>query len=225
MGGESPIAIGPEPSEAAAVAILVHGRGRSPGEMRDLALALCVPAVRFILPAAPGGTWYPESFLAPIGRNEPALTRSLDVYALAIDELIDLGVPPENIVLGGFSQGACLTAETVIRHPRPYGGVAILTGGLIGPPGTAWPVQPALAGVPVYLTGSRIDEWVPVSRVEETATVFRQSGAAVTSQIFDARTHVVSEEEVAALRDMLQRLIAAKSSAPASRAGRPGMIH
>jgi predicted esterase len=188
-------------------------------------LALAVPAVRFILLAAPGGTWYPESFLAPIGRNEPALTRSLEAYALAIDELIDLGVPPENIVLGGFSQGACLTAETVIRHPRPYGGVAILTGGLIGPPGTAWPVQPALAGVPVYLTGSRIDEWVPVSRVEETATVFRQSGAAVTSQIFDARTHVVSEEEIAALRDMLQRLIAAKSPAPAARAGRPGMIH
>jgi predicted esterase len=225
MGGESPIAIGPEPSEAAAVAILVHGRGRSPGEMRDLALALAVPAVRFILPAAPGGTWYPESFLAPIGRNEPALTRSLEVYALAIDELIDLGVPPENIVLGGFSQGACLTAEAVIRHPRPYGGVAILTGGLIGPPGTAWPVQPALAGVPVYLTGSRIDEWVPVSRVEETATVFRRSGAVVTSQIFDARTHVVSEEEIAALRQMLQRLIAAKPSAPAVRAGRPGMIH
>jgi hypothetical protein len=55
--------------------------------------------------------------------------------------------------------------------------------------------------------------------------VFRQSGAAVTSQIFDARTHVVSEEEIAALRDMLQRLIAAKSPAPAARAGRPGMIH
>ena len=38
--------------------------------------------------------------------------------------------------LGGFSQGACLALEFVAAHPARYGGVAGLSGGLIGPPGT-----------------------------------------------------------------------------------------
>jgi predicted esterase len=222
---ERPIAIGPEPAEAAAVAILVHGRGRSPQEMRDIALALGLPAIRFVMPAAPGGSWYPESFLAPIDRNEPALSRSIASYGLAIDEIIGLGVPAEQIVLCGFSQGACLTAETAIRHPRRYGGIAILTGGLIGPPGTAWPVRQELAGVPVYLSGSHIDEWVPVSRVEETAAVFTRCGAEVTQRIFDDRAHLVSEEEVAAFREMLLRLAAEKRRDRAASPPRRGMLH
>jgi len=200
---DTTIAIGPHLADAAAVTILVHGRGRSAAEMRDLAVRLNNPAVRFVMPAAPGGTWYPESFLAPLADNEPALSRSLALYAAIVDGLIAAGVRAENIVLGGFSQGACLTAEFVIRHPRPYGAVLIFTGGLIGPPGTRWPVQPALKNVPVYLTGCAIDEWVPASRVEETARVLEASGARVKVRIFDDRPHHVCEEEIAAAREIL----------------------
>jgi predicted esterase len=205
---ETPIAIGPEPAKAAAVAIFVHGRGRSPSEMRDLARAIDVPSMHFAMPAAPGATWYPESFLAPIENNEPALSRSLDHYARLIDRLIAHGVPAESIVLGGFSQGACLTAEILVRRPRRYGAALIFTGGLIGPPGTDWPVQPALRGTPVYLSGSKVDEWVPASRVEETGRVLRDSGAEVEVRIFDERPHVVCDEEIASARDLLSVIAA-----------------
>ena len=197
------IAMGPEPSEAAAVAILVHGRGRSPNDMRDLAVAFASPAISFIMPGAPGGTWYPESFLAPIDRNEPALSASLTRYGRIVDAVIAQGIAPENIVLGGFSQGACLTAEYLIRNPRPYGAVLLFTGGVIGPPGTRWPVQPALDGVPVYLSGSRVDEWVPHSRVDETADVLWASGARVKLRMFEDRPHEVCGEEIAAARELL----------------------
>lgn len=201
------LVLGPEPAEADAAAVFVHGRGRSPAEMRDLARAFDFPTVHFVMPAAPGATWYPESFLAPVEKNEPALSRSLGEYARVIDRLIAQGVPVGNIVLCGFSQGACLTAETLIRHPKPYGGALIFTGGLIGPPGTAWQPQPALAGVPVYLTGSDVDAWVPVSRVRETERVLRDSGALVDTRIFADRPHVVSDEEIAAARTILARLV------------------
>jgi predicted esterase len=199
---DTTVAIGPAEAEAAAVAILVHGRGGSAEGMRDLAIRLANPAVRFLMPAAPGGAWYPQGFMAPLADNEPALSRSLAAYARIVDDLIARGVRPENIVLGGFSQGACLTAEFV-GHPRPYGAVLILTGGLIGPPGTRWPVQPALGGVPIYLTGSTVDEWVPPSRVEETARVFEASGARVKLRMFEDRAHSVSEEEISAARAIL----------------------
>jgi phospholipase/carboxylesterase len=202
------LVLGPEPADADAAAIFVHGRGRSPAEMRDLALAFDFPTVHFLMPAAPGATWYPESFLAPFDKNEPALSRSLAEYARAIDGLIAAGVPVGNIILCGFSQGACLTAEMLIRHPNPYGGALIFTGGLIGPPGTAWQPQPALMGVPVYLTGSDVDEWVPSARVRETERVLLDSGALVETRIFPERPHVVSDEEIAAARAILMRRVA-----------------
>lgn len=213
------IAIGPEPADAAAVAIFVHGRDRSPDEMRALALRLALPLIRFVIPEAPGGSWYPQSFMAPIERNEPSLSRSLERYARIIDEVIELGVPEAQIVLAGFSRGACLTAQMLVRHPRRYGAALILTGGLIGPPGTRWPAQPALTGVPIYLTASLVDEWVPVARVEETGRVLRESGAIVKLRVFEGRPHQVCEEEIAAMRDMLSCLAArnaiGKAAAPA----------
>lgn len=197
------IAIGPAVADAAAVAILVHGRGGSAGDMRDLASRLDNPAIRFVMPTAPGRTWYPNGFMAPLAENEPALSRSLGFYADLVERLVADGVMPENIVLGGFSQGACLTAEFAVRNPRPYGAVLILTGGLIGPPGIRWPAAPALRGVPVYLTGSVVDEWVPVARVEETARVLEANGAVVDLRVFDDRAHHVCDEEIAAARQIL----------------------
>jgi predicted esterase len=214
-----PIAIGPEPGAAAAVAIFVHGRARPPGEMRDLALAVGLPDVHFFMPAAPGATWYPESFLAETENNEPALTRSLDTYAGLIADFLGAGIPAERIVLAGFSQGACLTAQTLVRHPRRYGGALIFTGGLIGPPGTVWHPQPDLRGTPVYLSGSHVDEWVPVHRVEATGRILGESGARVELKIFDDRPHVVCTEEIAAARRLLSNVIAAVRP-PGKRAAR-----
>ena len=61
------------------------------------------------------------------------------------------GIPPERTLLLGFSQGACLAPEFAARHARRYGGVAALSGGLIGPDGTPQKLSPdpwRNAGVP-----------------------------------------------------------------------------
>jgi phospholipase/carboxylesterase len=202
-------AVGPELEDAAAVAILAHGRGGSPEDMARLAMALDAPDVRFLLPGAPGSTWYPQSFMAPFEANQPWLDRSLANHADLIAEVIAAGMPPERIVLGGFSQGACLTAETLVRAPRRYGAALILTGGLIGPPGTSWPVQPVLAGTPVYLSGSEVDPHVPPARARETEAVLAGSGAVVEMQMFADRPHTVRAEELSAARRYLAAGVAA----------------
>jgi phospholipase/carboxylesterase len=162
------IALGPQPSEVAAVAILVHGRSHSPNEMCDLAVGLANPSICFVIPAARGGTWYPD------------------------------------IVLCGFSQGACLTVEFLIRNPRPYGAVLIFTGGFIGPPRTQWPVQSgaeASTSLPHRQRRRRVGG--PPERVEETGRLLRASGARVKQTIFDDSAHEVCEEEMAAARELL----------------------
>ena len=84
----------------------------------------------------------------------------------------------------GFSQGACLTSETVLRNPRAYGFVGILSGGAIGPPGTPRDYQGSLAGAHVFLGCSDHDAHIPLARVKETAAVFSRMGAEVTERIY-----------------------------------------
>jgi len=191
--------------EASLAAVMMHGRERSPEEMRALAERLGVHGVRYVFPAATDASWYPGSFLKPIEQNEPKLSAALARYHTIVDGLIEDGFPPEEIILCGFSQGACVTAEFLARYPRRYGGALIFTGGLIGPAGTRWPVQRGLAGMPVYITTSEIDEWVPPWRVRETARWLQACGAEVEMQVFTDRAHTVSDEELARGRALMMK--------------------
>ena len=55
-----------------------YGRGASAESMLGLAEVFAQPDVAYLAPQAPGGSWYPYSFLAPIDQNEPPqLSKSL----------------------------------------------------------------------------------------------------------------------------------------------------
>src|SRR6185312_27334 len=98
---------------------------------------------------AAGGTWYPHSFLAPLERNQPYLDAALNQIESLVHDLLARGVPSDRIGLLGFSQGACLVSEFAARNPRRYGGVMILTGGLIGPDATPRDYPGSLDGTPI----------------------------------------------------------------------------
>jgi phospholipase/carboxylesterase/glyoxalase family protein len=190
---------GPEPEAARAVVVLLHGRGRDPEDVLSLADRIGDPDVAFLAPAAQGNTWYPQSFLAPVPENEPYLSSALGV----VDALVH-GLDAERLVLGGFSQGACLAAEYALRHPRRYGGLLLYTGGAIGPPGTTWPARGSFAGTPAYLGTADPDDWVPVERVRETADLLRSQDAEVTLEVFGGMDHLVNDQEIAAGRELIR---------------------
>jgi phospholipase/carboxylesterase len=198
---------GPAAGIAGVATVLLHGRGRSPAEMLAVGARLTLPTMPFVALTAVGGTWYPESFLAARDRNEPHLGWALERVEAAVRMLEDEGVSRERIALVGFSQGACLAAEYVFRRPARWGALLALTGGLIGPPGTSWTSDASLAGTPVLLTTSDVDEWVPLERVKETADVFRAMGADVHLRVCPGRGHLVSDEELQAAREQLVTLL------------------
>jgi predicted esterase len=190
---------GPDPAQARAVVVLLHGRGRDTADVLALADRIGDPDVAYLAPAARDNTWYPQSFLAPIAENEPYLSSALGV----VDALVR-GFDAERLVLGGFSQGACLAAEYALRHPRRYGGLLLYTGGAIGPPGTTWPPRGSFAGTPAYLGTSDPDAWVPVERVRETVDLLRAQDAEVTLEVFPGMDHLVNDAEIAAGRDLIR---------------------
>jgi predicted esterase len=199
-----------EPLERAQAAmILTHGRGASAEDILGLAADLAVPGFAYVAPQAAGHTWYPYSFLAPMVDNEPGLSSGLATLGAIVAALAEAGIPAERTILLGFSQGACLTSEFVARNARRYGGVAGLSGGVIGPPGTPRDYPGSLEGTPVFLGCSDIDPHIPLARVEETVTVFERLGGAVTGRIYPRMGHTINGDELAAVQAMMRTLTAA----------------
>ncbi len=191
--------IGAPIREADQAVILVHGRGATGESMLALVEAIGMPqtdSIAFLAPQAPGGSWYPYSFLAPIAQNEPYLSQSLGILADLLDQVDKAGVPAEKTVFVGFSQGACLSLEFIARHAQPYAGVAGLSGGLIGPPGAERNYTGSLENTPIFLGCSDVDPHIPIERVRETARVLEQLGAQVTTRIYPDMPHTVNEDEL-----------------------------
>jgi predicted esterase len=187
--------------------IMVHGRNASPNAILSLVPAIGRPQFTYVAPAAAGGTWYPYSFLAPREQNEPGLSSALSVLDALVASLLARGIPSHKIVLLGFSQGACLTSEFVIRHPRRYGGALVLSGGLIGPPGTTWDdVTTSLDGTPVFLGCSDVDGHVPKERVLESEAVFTRLGARVKRTLYPGMGHLVNEDEIKEVQAVLDAI-------------------
>jgi predicted esterase len=197
---------GAVPEQARAAMVLIHGRGSSASDILALAPHFGRDDLLYLAPEAPSGQWYPLPFTAPLERNEPGISNGM----LAIDDafalLDDHGFGPERTVLLGFSQGACLALEYAARHARRYGGVAGLSGGLIGPDGTPRTYPGSLEGTPVFLGCSDVDAHIALHRVHEARDVFERLGAAVTERIYPGMAHTIDADELAFVQQMLAGL-------------------
>lgn len=194
---------GPELSNARLAAILIHGRGASAQDILSLAREFQTSDVAYLAPEAPGNSWYPHSFLAPIQQNEPWLTSALGTVGALVDSLPPSGVGTERVVILGFSQGACLSLEFAARNPRRYAAIIGLSGGLIGPPGTPRNYPGSLEGTPVFLGCSDVDAHIPLERVHETTVTLRGMGAEVDERIYKGMGHTVNADELEAVRRLL----------------------
>jgi phospholipase/carboxylesterase len=198
------LAAGAPLDRARAAVVLLHGRGGTAEDILSLGDALNAPDLAWLAPQAPGNTWYPLSFLAPIAQNEPALSRALATVGAVVGGAAEAGIAAGRVVLVGFSQGGCLALEYAARNARRYGGVAGLSAALIGPPGIPRDYAGSLAGTPMFLGCSDADSHIPLRQVQNSTRVLRGLGADATERIYPGMGHTINDDEIAHLRRMLQ---------------------
>lgn len=205
--GQELLTAGKPLDEAQSAMILIHGRGASAYDILELGYYLAPPEMAQLAPQAANSTWYPYSFLSPLAQNEPGLSSALQVVGDLVAQVEEAGIPAQKIIIGGFSQGACLTSEFAARNARRYGGLLIFSGGLIGPPGTPRSCTGSLAGTPIFVGCSDVDFHIPLQRVEETAILLADLGGAVTKKIYPHMGHTIIQDEIDQARDIVARLI------------------
>lgn len=192
--------------EAGLAMILVHGRGASADSMLLFADEFGRKDIHYRALQADRHTWYPNSFLAPKERNEPGISSGLQAIYDQVKSLNTSGISTDRIILLGFSQGACLTSEFAARHPKKYGGLVILSGGLIGPEIDGSNYSGSFEGTPVFMGCSDYDPHIPQRRVHDSADILRSLGADVTKKIYPNMGHTVNEDEIEHIKKMLDNL-------------------
>lgn len=209
------VAVYGAPAGTGALAVvLLHGRDQDPAWMHDhvvVRLAARLPdlPLTWVLPTAPGRSWYAGRVHDPPGRTLAERERAAEVVDGLADALADRG--HSTPVLAGFSQGACLVADHLLRRPRRWAGAVVWTGAAFGPPGTDRPSPDptSLAGLPVLVTNGDADAWVPLAATEELAALLRGRGAEVELRVQPGRGHEVADDEVDAAAVLLRRLAGA----------------
>lgn len=201
--GQPMLTAGAPLAEARGAVLLVHGRGATAQDILTLAPELDQPDLAYLAPQAAGSTWYPYPFMSPLESNEPFLSSALARLGEVLAHIAAAGIPPERTALLGFSQGACLATEYAARNARRYGGVAGLSGGLIGPDGTPRDYPGSLDGTRVVLGCSDVDFHIPQERVTHTGEVLRRLGGNVNLRLYPGLGHAVNADEIDNVRAML----------------------
>lgn len=181
-------------SRARCAVIAVHGRGLDPEDMRERSESFCLDDVRYYALRAPAGSWYPHSFLEPIGSNQEGVDTGMADIARSTERALEDGFDPAAIAVWGFSQGACLLTHYLLTSPRArYGAAVLFTGGYIG---TVEPTVQArhLEGLPVVLRSIQHDPFVPAERVQATARLLTEAGAAIDVRIDPGDEHIITAE-------------------------------
>lgn len=207
--GQPVLSLGAPFKDAQQVMIMFHGRGANAESILSLAAEFDAPETHFLAPQADQYRWYPYSFLSPLERNEPDLSNAIERVDTLVNQLVVSGKRLDQIILAGFSQGACLASEYVIRNPRRYAGLIVLSGGWIGPQTMQRSTDANLEGMPVFIGCSDIDQHIPLTRVEETARLFESMHADVRLSIYSGMGHTVNADEISQVNNLLKQVVKA----------------
>ncbi len=190
---------GADPDDAKFWVVLLHGRGAGADDILALSMEFEPhPEVSWMAPQAMGNSWYPDRFHQPRRVNEPYLTVSLDSVWQLVEKF-----PSERVILGGFSQGACLVSDLLTRRPKRYGGAWIFSGGFIGSDQEAPASEGDLGGTPVVMCGSQNDPHIPFPRMKATEAELSRLGAQVETLFYPGSSHTVTTGEVELASRML----------------------
>lgn len=183
--------------------IMIHGRGASAESILSLADELQLKDTVVIAPQAEDFTWYPYRFIEPREKNEPGISSGLALIDSIKNALNENGISNEKIYLLGFSQGACLTIDYAARNPDRYGGVFVLSGGLIGDKLNENDYSGDLKQTPVFFGCSDNDFHIPEVRVHQSADILKKLNADVTKKIYPGMGHTVNMDEIKIINQII----------------------
>jgi phospholipase/carboxylesterase len=204
-------------------AVLLHGYGSTPREWLPFTRTIVLPpGRRFVFPEGPettsppegprgGRAWWPIELARHrrsadgipdfSAENPPGLAASTRRIRLLLHELAPAGYARQTQWLGGFSQGAMISADVAFTTDEPLGCLVLFSPSFVNE--TGWRAgMPARKGLRVFVSHGRRDDILPFDGSQRLAQAMRDAGLRVTWVPFDGG-HEIPIQVVTALNRFL----------------------
>ncbi len=179
--------------------VMLHGLGDSIEGYRWFPEALALPWLNFLLVNAPdeyygGFSWFDLDDMAP------GVSRSRETLFALLNGLAAKNFPPEQITLGGFSQGCLMTIEVGIRYPHRLAGLVGISGWVFEPVKLLAEMPPIARQQRLLCTHGPFDTMVPMDRAYAHIQRLQTAGLNVEWREFPKAHTIYGEEELAVIR-------------------------
>ena len=203
--------------------IWMHGLGADGWDFVPIVRELPLPPgleLRFIFPHAPERAvtinngfvmraWYDirQSDIARLP-DEAGIRESQAQVDALISRETQRGIPPERVVLAGFSQGGAIALQTGLRHRERFAGIVALSTYLPLEDSLDREASTANKRTPIFMAHGTQDPIVPLQLAETSRRALEQRGYAVEWHTWPM-PHSVCAEEVEALGSFLSKVYGA----------------
>jgi len=193
----------------------LHGLGADGHDFEPIVpeLRLRKP-VRFVFPHAPiqavtinGGmqmrAWYDIFQFGGGLEDEKGIRASQKL----LEKLIEAQpVPPEKVILAGFSQGGAIALQTALRYPKRLAGVMALSTYLPIAATLASERSEANAQIPIFMAHGQHDDIIPIQRAQQSKDFLEKLGYRAEWHQYPM-PHSVCGEEVRDISAFLTKLL------------------
>lgn len=198
--------------------IWLHGLGADGHDFVPIVPELKLPsnlAIRFIFPHAPimpvtinNGykmrAWFDiHDFSLSTKIDKEGIQASQKTVESLIETQIASGIPSENIILAGFSQGGAIALTTGINFNKRLGGILALSTYLPLPDQLLINAATVNRSLPIFVAHGTQDSVLPFLLGESTAKVLEQSGFQVDWHSY-VMPHSVCGQEIADISKWIQ---------------------
>jgi phospholipase/carboxylesterase len=202
-----------KPGAEEKVILVFHGLGDTLNGFTFLPSQLKLDNLSYLLVNAPddyygGYSWFEfTGGGAFMDRAIAGITRSRKLIRGLIQEVVDQGIKPENILLFGFSQGCLMAMDAGLRCDLVLGGICGVSGWLAFQEEYPAAFSPVAKEQHFYITHGFQDPVLPFSATKAQCEFLMAQGINLAFRSY-AKDHTILPEELLAIRLWLQSRIA-----------------
>lgn len=207
--------------ETAAV-IFLHGLGDSGHGWADTLTSIRLPHVKYICPHAPRipvtlnmrmtmPSWFDLMGLSPDSpEDEAGIKKAAENIKAIIEHEAKNGIPPDRIMLGGFSQGGALSLYTALTYQQKLAGVVALSCWL--PLHKSFPsaMSPSVSkNMPILQCHGEMDHMIPLQFGAMTAEKLKSivNPQTITFRTYPGLQHSSCPQEMAAVKEFIENCL------------------
>jgi phospholipase/carboxylesterase len=184
--------------------MVLHGLGDSREGFRWLPEALNLSWLNYLLVDAPdeyygGFSWYDFA-----GDIVPGVRRSRKLLFELLEAQRAQGFFPDQICLGGFSQGCLMSIDVGLRYPHRLAGIVGISGYVCEPEKLIAELSPVARDQRLLVTHGLLDPMIPIDAVRRQMQLLQSAGLSVDWHEFAKAHTIAGEPELAVIRNFIR---------------------